>query len=89
MTRVEFRCQLFVVRPVRTQVEHHLALRDTFCFSRVRACLTGIAREEWWTKDTLGPDADPNQWMITDDGKLRFFRRWGETGLQAGLACLW
>ncbi|CAM9662147.1 unnamed protein product [Scytosiphon promiscuus] len=37
-------------------------------------CSWGISREDFWSKDTLGPDADPNQWLITSDGKLHFFR---------------
>lgn len=37
-------------------------------------CGWGIAREDWWDKDTLGPDADPNLWLISDEGKLHFFR---------------
>lgn len=35
----------------------------------------GIARESWWTKDGLGPEADPDLWFITDEGILHFFRR--------------
>lgn len=40
-----------------------------------RCAHPGISREDFWSKDTLGPDADPNQWLITSDGKLHFFRR--------------
>lgn len=32
--------------------------------------------EDWWTKETLGPDADPNSWMITAEGVLHIFRRY-------------
>ncbi|CAM9677037.1 unnamed protein product [Sphacelaria rigidula] len=38
-------------------------------------CSWGISNEDWWTKDSLGPDADPHSWLITDDGVLHFFRR--------------
>ncbi|CAN0059885.1 unnamed protein product [Ascophyllum nodosum] len=37
-------------------------------------CSWGISREDWWTAETLGPDTDPNYWVITDDGVLHFFR---------------
>ncbi|CAB1096374.1 unnamed protein product [Ectocarpus sp. CCAP 1310/34] len=37
-------------------------------------CSWGISREDWWTADELGPPADPNQWLITNDGGLHFFR---------------
>lgn len=35
-------------------------------------CAWGIAEEDWWTVDTLGPDANPNVWEIVN-GKLYFF----------------
>lgn len=40
-------------------------------------CSYGISQEDWWTKDTLGPEADPDLWFITDEGVLHFFRRCG------------
>lgn len=38
-------------------------------------CSWGISEEDWWTAENLGPQADPNMWLITDDGILHFFRR--------------
>ena len=35
-------------------------------------CAWGISEESWWTKATLGPDADPNVWEVVD-GKLYLF----------------
>jgi len=35
-------------------------------------CGYGISEETWWTKSTLGPDANPNVWSIID-GDLYFF----------------
>eukprot|EP00752_Nemacystus_decipiens_P012140 g10763.t1 len=37
-------------------------------------CSWGIAGETWWTRDNLGPQADPELWLITDEGRLHFFR---------------
>ncbi|CAM9730404.1 unnamed protein product [Scytosiphon promiscuus] len=37
-------------------------------------CAWGISNEPWWNADNLGPDADPNVWLITDDKELYFFR---------------
>ena len=36
-------------------------------------CAYGIADESWWTKATLGPQADPQRWAIVDD-RLFVFR---------------
>ncbi|CAN0556487.1 unnamed protein product, partial [Laminaria digitata] len=38
-------------------------------------CSYGISEEDWWTRANLGPDADPNSWLITEGGSLHFFRR--------------
>lgn len=35
-------------------------------------CAYGIAEEDWWTADSLGPHADPDVWEIIDD-KLYVF----------------
>ena len=36
-------------------------------------CAYGIADESWWTKASLGPQADPQRWAIVDD-RLFVFR---------------
>ena len=51
-------------------------------------CSWGISREDWWTAETLGPDTDPNYWVITDDGVLHFFRRWAAPEASHALSLL-
>ncbi|CAM9688544.1 unnamed protein product [Choristocarpus tenellus] len=37
-------------------------------------CAWGIAEEEFWGVNILGPYADPDFWMISKEGKLYIFR---------------
>ncbi|CAM9360263.1 unnamed protein product, partial [Hapterophycus canaliculatus] len=38
-------------------------------------CSYGVAAEDFWTPDTLGPFSNPSKWIIGSDGKLHVFRR--------------
>lgn len=48
----------------------------------------GIAREAYWTKENLGPDTDPNSWLISDDNVLYMFRRYLRFGTSNYVNCL-
>ncbi|CAM9523032.1 unnamed protein product [Pylaiella littoralis] len=39
-------------------------------------CSYGIALEDGWNPNDLGPHADPDSWYITDDNVLHIFRRY-------------
>ncbi|CAM9696830.1 unnamed protein product [Scytosiphon promiscuus] len=37
-------------------------------------CSYGVADEDFWTPETLGPFSNPSKWIIGSDGKLHVFR---------------